>query len=91
MNMISIEEFDAVLCDIALPDGMATTSLRSQRKRPVKAVALSGFARDSDIRGGREAGSISIPPSRLIFHECALFWAGSPPERASGPIARIGY
>ncbi len=57
MNMIDSKEFDVVLCDIALPDGSGYDVIaEAKRKRPVKAVALSGFAATEDIERGREAG-----------------------------------
>ena len=57
MNMIDSKDFDVVLCDIALPDGSGYDVIaEAKRKRPVKGVALSGFAATEDIERGREAG-----------------------------------
>ena len=57
LNIIDSKEFDVVLCDIALPDGSGYDVIaEAKRKRPVKAVALSGFGGSEDIERGKEAG-----------------------------------
>jgi CheY-like chemotaxis protein len=57
MDLIKAKEFDAVLCDIALPDGNGyDVIMEAKRKGAVKAVALSGFAARDDIERGKEAG-----------------------------------
>src|SRR5438270_881562 len=44
LDAIDSKEFDVVLCDIALPDGSGYDVIaEAKRKRPVKAVALTGF------------------------------------------------
>src|ERR1700745_3188368 len=56
LNIIDSKEFDVVLCDIALPDGSGYDVIaEAKRKRPVKAVAVSGFAATEHIERGREA------------------------------------
>ena len=70
MNMIDSKEFDVVLCDIALPDGSGYDLIaEAKRKRPVKAVALSGFAATEDIQRGREAGFDFHLAKPVDFHE----------------------
>ena len=70
MNMIDSKEFDVVLCDIALPDGNGYEVIaEAKRKRPVKAVALSGFAATKDIERGREAGFDFHLAKPVDFHE----------------------
>jgi CheY-like chemotaxis protein len=70
MNMIDSKEFDVVLCDIALPDGSGYDVVaEAKRKRPVKAVALSGFAATEDIERGREAGFDFHLAKPVDFHE----------------------
>jgi CheY-like chemotaxis protein len=70
MNMIDSKEFDVVLCDIALPDGSGYDFIaEAKRKRPVKAVALSGFAATEDIERGREAGFDFHLAKPVDFHE----------------------
>ena len=57
LNIIDSKEFDVVLCDIALPDGSGYDVIaEAKRKRPVKAVALTGFGATEDIERGKEAG-----------------------------------
>src|SRR5215475_11219892 len=52
-EMINTKEFDVVLCDIALPDGNGYDVIaEAKRKRPLKAVALSGFAARDDVERG---------------------------------------
>ena len=70
MNMIDSKEFDVVLCDIALPDGSGYDVItEAKRKRPVKAVALSGFAATEDIQRGRQAGFDFHLAKPVDFHE----------------------
>jgi CheY-like chemotaxis protein len=57
LNIIDSKEFDVVLCDIALPDGSGYDVIaEAKRKRPIKAVALTGFGETEDIERGKEAG-----------------------------------
>lgn len=70
MNMIDSKEFDVVLCDIALPDGTGYDLIaEAKRKRPVKAVAISGFAATEDIERGKEAGFDFHLAKPVDFHE----------------------
>ena len=70
MNMIDSKEFDVVLCDIALPDGTGYDVIaEAKRKRPVKAVAISGFAAPEDIERGRRAGFDFHLAKPVDFHE----------------------
>jgi CheY-like chemotaxis protein len=69
-SMIDSKEFDVVLCDIALPDGSGYEVIaEAKRKRPVKGVALSGFAATEDIERGREAGFDFHLAKPVDFHE----------------------
>src|SRR5919201_4497913 len=70
LNIIESKEFDVLLCDIALPDGSGYDVIaEAKRKRPVKAVALSGFAATEDIQRGREAGFDFHLAKPVDFHE----------------------
>jgi CheY-like chemotaxis protein len=70
LNMIESKEFDVVLCDIALPDGSGYDLIaEAKRKRPIKAVALTGFAAHEDIERGREAGFDFHLTKPVDFHE----------------------
>ena len=69
-NMINSKEFDVVLCDIALPDGTGYDVIaEAKRKRPVKAVAISGFAATEDIERGKKAGFDFYLAKPVDFHE----------------------
>jgi CheY-like chemotaxis protein len=70
LNAIESEEFDVVLCDIALPDGSGYDVIaEAKRKRPVKAVALTGFGGTEDIERGKEAGFDFHLTKPVDFHE----------------------
>ena len=50
-------KFDLLISDIGLPDGSGLDILRYlNRDRPVKAIAVSGFGSDEDVRQCRDAG-----------------------------------
>ena len=70
LKIIDSKEFDVILCDIALPDGNGYDVIaEAKRKRPVKGVALSGFAATEDIERGREAGFDFHLAKPVDFHE----------------------
>jgi PAS domain S-box-containing protein len=50
-------QIDVLLCDIGLPDGSGYEVIaQARRKRPIKAVALTGFGTEEDVRRSKEAG-----------------------------------
>jgi PAS domain S-box-containing protein len=58
LEMMASQRFDVVLCDIGLPDGSGYEVIsQAKRKWPVKAVAITGFGTDEDVRRSKEAGS----------------------------------
>ena len=70
LNVINSKEFDVVLCDIALPDGNGYDVIaEAKRKRPLKAVAISGFAATEDIERGKKAGFDFHLAKPVDFHE----------------------
>jgi hypothetical protein len=70
LNTIESKEFDVVLCDIALPDGNGYDVVaQAKRKRPVKAVALTGFSTTDDIKRGQQAGFDFHLTKPVDFHE----------------------
>jgi len=70
LNIIDSKEFDVVLCDIALPDGSGYDVIaEAKRKRPVKAVALTGFSATEDIERGKQAGFDFHLSKPVDFHE----------------------
>lgn len=70
LNTLKSKEFDVVLCDIALPDGNGYDVIaKAKRKRPVKAVALTGFSATEDIQRSKEAGFDFHLTKPVDFHE----------------------
>jgi CheY-like chemotaxis protein len=69
-SILDSKEFDVVVCDIALPDGNGYDLIaEAKRNRPVKAVAISGFAAAEDIERGRKAGFDFHLAKPVDFHE----------------------
>ena len=69
-KIIRSKEFDVVLADIGLPDGSGYDLIAEvKRKRPIKAVALTGFGAPDDIKRGREAGFDFHLTKPVDFHE----------------------
>jgi hypothetical protein len=57
LEIIGSEEIDVLLCDIGLPDGSGYEVItQAKGKRPIHAVALTGFGTEEDIRRSKEAG-----------------------------------
>jgi CheY-like chemotaxis protein len=70
LNILNSNEFDVVLCDIALPDGTGYDVVaQAKRRRPVKAVALTGFGTTDDIKRGQQAGFDFHLTKPVDFHE----------------------
>jgi CheY-like chemotaxis protein len=70
LDKINSNEFDVVLCDIALPDGTGYDVItEAKRKRALKAVALSAFAARDDIERGKKAGFDFHLAKPVDFHE----------------------
>jgi CheY-like chemotaxis protein len=70
LKIIDSKEFDAVLCDIALPDGNGYDVIaQAKRRGPVKTVALTGFSATEDIERGRQAGFDFHLTKPVDFHE----------------------
>ena len=69
-KIIRSKEFDVVLADIGLPDGSGYDLIAEvKRKRPVTAVALTGFGAPDDIARGKEAGFDFHLTKPVDFHE----------------------
>ncbi len=57
LEIMASQGFDVVLCDIGLPDGTGhEVVVQAKRKGPIKAVAITGFGTDEDIRRSKDAG-----------------------------------
>jgi PAS domain S-box-containing protein len=58
LEVMASQSFDVLLCDVGLPDGSGYEVIsQAKRKGAVKAVAITGFGTDEDIRRSKEAGS----------------------------------
>ena len=69
-KIIRSKEFDVVLADIALPDGSGYDLVaEAKRKRPFKAVALTGFGTPDHIERSKEAGFDFHLTKPVDFHE----------------------
>ena len=69
-KIIGSKEFDVVLSDIVLPDGSGYDLVaEAKRRRPVKAVALTGFGATEDIERGKKAGFDFHLTKPVDFHE----------------------
>ena len=70
LEIVQSQKFDVVLSDIGLPDGSGYDVISQvKRKQPVKAVAITGFGTDEDIRRGKEAGFDFHLVKPIDFHE----------------------
>ena len=70
LEMMASQRFDLVLCDIGLPDGSGYDVIsKAKAKGPIKAVAITGFGTDEDIRRSKEAGFDFHLIKPVDFHE----------------------
>jgi PAS domain S-box-containing protein len=70
LEIVQSQKFDVVLSDIGLPDGSGYDVIsEAKRRQPIKAVALTGFGTDEDIRRGKEAGFDFHLVKPVDFHE----------------------
>ncbi len=57
MKLLEDAPFDALISDIGLPDGDGYNLVRQAKLRqPLKAIALSGYGTEEDVRRSLEAG-----------------------------------
>jgi two-component system, chemotaxis family, CheB/CheR fusion protein len=70
LESVQSQNFDVVLCDIGLPDGSGYEVVsKAKQKHPVKAVAITGFGAEEDIRRGKKAGFDFHLVKPIDFHE----------------------
>jgi hypothetical protein len=57
LELLDSGNIDVLLCDIGLPDGNGYEVVsQAKRKQPIKAIAITGFGTEQDIRRSNEAG-----------------------------------
>jgi len=57
LELLGSGNIDVLLCDVGLPDGSGYEVVaHARRKRPIKAIAITGFGTEEDIRRSNEAG-----------------------------------
>ena len=57
INVIALNNIDAVLCDIGLPDGSGyEVAAQARANGHIKTIALTGFGTEEDVRRSKEAG-----------------------------------
>jgi CheY-like chemotaxis protein len=70
LESVRLQNFDVVLCDIGLPDGSGYEVVsKAKQKHPVKAVAITGFGAEEDVRRGKQAGFDFHLVKPIDFHE----------------------
>jgi CheY-like chemotaxis protein len=57
LKIVDSGNVNVLLCDIGLPDGTGYELVsQAKSKKPMKAVAITGFGTEGDIRRSKEAG-----------------------------------
>jgi PAS domain S-box-containing protein len=70
MQIVNSDTINVLLCDIGLPDGSGFDVVSQTRaKRPIKAIALTGFGTENDLRRSKEAGFDFHLVKPVNFHE----------------------
>ncbi len=70
LDIVGSGEIDVLVCDIGLPDGSGYEVVsQTRRARPIKAVALTGFGTEEDLRRSKEAGFDFHLVKPVDFHE----------------------
>jgi hypothetical protein len=70
LDIVASGEIDVLVCDIGLPDGSGYEVVSQTRlARPIKAVALTGFGTEEDLRRSKEAGFDFHLVKPVDFHE----------------------
>jgi PAS domain S-box-containing protein len=70
LELLSSGNIDVLLCDIGLPDGNGYEVVsQAKRKQPIKAIAITGFGTEEDLRRSNEAGFDSHLVKPVDLHE----------------------
>jgi two-component system CheB/CheR fusion protein len=87
LNLAARERFDLVISDLGLPDGNGHDLMRAirQRRGDIRAIALSGYGMEEDLRRSREAGFAEhltkpITPEKLEAVIARVTSASGPPS-----------
>src|SRR5213595_3265889 len=73
LDIVGSGEIDVLVCDIGLPDGSGYEVVsQTRRARPIKAVALTGFGTEEDLRRSKEAGFDFHLVKPVDFHELQI-------------------
>jgi CheY-like chemotaxis protein len=70
-KLLTEESFDVILSDIGLPDGSgyALIAEAKQAQPSIRAIALTGFTSEQDVRFSREAGFDFHLTKPVDFHQ----------------------
>jgi len=69
-KLLASRKFDVILCDIGLPDGSGYAVVsQAKQEWPIKAVAITGFGTDQDVRRCKAAGFDFHLVKPIDFHE----------------------
>jgi CheY-like chemotaxis protein len=70
LELLAPGNIDVLLCDIGLPDGNGYEVVsQAKRKLPIKAIAITGFGTEEDIRRSNEAGFDSHLVKHVDLHK----------------------
>ena len=70
LELLGSRGFDALISDIGLPDDNGYNLVReAKRRQSLRAIALSGFGMESDVRQSREAGFDYHVTKPVDFHK----------------------
>ncbi|PYJ25099.1 MAG: hypothetical protein DME91_05715 [Verrucomicrobia bacterium] len=56
LEILGSGKVNVLLCDIGLPDGSGYEVISQAKRKPIKAVAITGFGTEEDLRRSKEAG-----------------------------------
>ena len=70
LELLDAGNIDVLLCDVGLPDGTGYEVVsEAKRKQPIKAIAITGFGTEEDLRRSNEAGFDSHLVKPVDLHE----------------------
>jgi CheY-like chemotaxis protein len=70
LKILGSGKIDVLLCEVGLPDGSGYDVVsQAKRKRQIKAIAITGFGTEEDVRRSKEAGFDSHLVKPVDLHE----------------------